>query len=130
MSSENLVKVRNIDIEADTVSYELTPANIGFNPSRDYDNVQLAVSLGAEDSQFQVELKLVGCDFYIKPDGGGWALDIDGNTIKLNCGSDVFLAGPNLGANGVVFEAIKVTFTGNTEDCILYAAFIKNNPLA
>lgn len=130
MSTENLIKVRNIDIPANTASYELTPANIGFNPSRDYDNVQLAVSLGTAGSQFQVELKLAGCDFYIKPDLGGWTEGLDGDPIKLNCGSDVFLAGPNLGANGVIFESIKVTFSGNTAACKLYAGFIKNNPEA
>ena len=130
MSSINLYKVRNIDIAANTASYELTPANLGFNPSAEYDNVQLAVSLGTAGSKFQVELKLVGCDFYIKPDLGGWTEGLDGEAIKLNCGADVFLAGPNLGANGVVFESIKVTFSGNTTACKLYAAFIKNNPEA
>jgi hypothetical protein len=128
-NSANLIKVRNIDIVADTVSYELTPSNLGFNPSAEYDNVQLAVSEGAAGSQFQVELKLVGCDFYIKPNNAGWELDVDDNEIKLNCGSDVFVAGPNLGS-GFIFEAVKVTFTGNTDDCILYACFSKNNPSA
>ena len=131
MSNEkNLLKVRNIDIPANTGSYELTSANIGFNPSIDYDNVQLSVSLGTAGSKFQVELKPAGCDFYIKPDLAGWELDLNGDAIKLDCGEDVFLAGPNLGANGIIFEAIRVTFSGNTNACKLYAAFIKNNPNA
>ncbi len=125
----NLVKVRNVDIEAETASYEFTPANLGFNPSQEYDNVQLTVSEGTADSKFQVEVKLVGCDFYIKPNGGGWELDVDDNPIKLNCGADVFLCGPNLGS-GIIFEAIKVTFSGNDDDCVLYACFSKNNPNA
>lgn len=126
-NANNLIKIRNIDIVADTISYELTPSNLGFNPSASYDNVQLAVSEGVVGSKFQVELKLAGCDFYIKPNGGGFELDVDDNPIKLNCGSDVFIAGPNLGS-GFIFESIKVTFTDNTEDCVLYACFSKNNP--
>jgi hypothetical protein len=128
-SAANLVKIRNIDIAGATATYEMTAANLGFNPSEDYDNLQLAVSLGTAGSQFQVEVKLVGSDFYIKPNGGGWEEDLNGDPIKLNCGSDVFLCGPNFGSS-LIFEAIKVTFTGNVAACKLYAGFSKNNPLA
>jgi hypothetical protein len=123
----NNIRVRNIDITADTATYELTPANLGLNPALDFDNIQLTVSEGAADSQFQVELRPVGASFYIQPDLGGWDLDVDSNPIKLNCGKDVFLGGPNLGQNGLVFDAIKVTFTGNTEDCVLYCCFIQRD---
>jgi len=128
-AAANLIKIRNIDIAGGTATYEMTAANLGFNPSEDYDNLQLAVSLGTAGSQFQVEVKLVGSDFYIKPNGGGWENDLNGDPIKLNCGSDVFLCGPNFGSS-LIFEAVKVTFTGNVAACKLYAGFSKNNPLA
>ena len=128
-TAANLVKIRNIDIAGGTATYEMTPANLGFNPSEEYDNLQLSVSLGSAGSQFQVEVKLVGSDFYIQPNGGGWEVDLAGDPVKLNCGKDVFLCGPNFGSS-LIFEAIKVTFTGNVAACKLYAAFSKNNPLA
>jgi hypothetical protein len=128
-AAANLIRIRNIDIPGNTGTYELTSANLGFNPSEDYDNLQLAVSLGTAGSQFQVEVKLAGCDFWIKPNGGGWELDLNDDPIKLNCGADVFLCGPNFGSS-LIFEAVKITFTGNTAACKLYAGFSKNNPLA
>lgn len=127
--ASNDIKIRNIDIAANTATYEMHPANLGFNPSTEYDNLQLSVSLGTAGSQFQVEVKLAGCDFYIQPNGGGWELDQAGDPIKLNCGKDVFLCGPNFGSS-LIFEAIKVTFTGNTAACKLYAGFSKYDPLA
>jgi hypothetical protein len=127
--ASNDIKIRNIDIAANTATYEMTSANLGFNPSIEYDNLQLAVSLGTAGSQFQVEVKLVGSDFYIQPNGGGWELDLNDDPVKLNCGKDVFLCGPNFGSS-LIFEAIKVTFTGNVAACKLYAGFSKNNPLA
>jgi len=128
-TAANLVKIRNIDIAGGTATYEMTPENLGFNPSQEFDNVQLSVSLGTAGSKFQVEVKLVGCDFYIQPNGGGFELDVDDAAIKLNCGKDVFLCGPNFGSS-LIFESIKVTFTGNVAACVLYAGFSKNNPLA
>jgi hypothetical protein len=127
--ASNDIKIRNIDIAANTATYEMTSANLGFNPSIEYDNLQLAVSLGTAGSQFQVEVKLVGSDFYIQPNGGGWELDLNDDPVKLNCGKDVFLCGPNFGSS-LIFEAIKVTFTGNTTACKLYAGFSKYDPLA
>lgn len=123
----NQIRIRNFDIAANTASITLTSANLGLNPSLDYDNIQLSVSLGAAGSKFQVELRPVGASFFIKPDLAGWELDLDSNPIKLDCGEDVFLAGPNLGANGIVFDAIKVTFTGNTTACELYVCFIQKD---
>jgi len=123
----NQIKVRNFDIAANQASITLTPSNLGLNPSLDYDNIQLSTSLGTAGSKFQVELKPVGANFFIKPDLAGWELDLNGDAIKLDCGEDVFLAGPNLGANGIIFDSIKVTFSGNVAACELYVCFIKRD---
>jgi hypothetical protein len=124
----NDFRIRNIVIEADTTSYTLNAANSGLNPSLDYDNIQVSVSPSVEGLEYQVELRPVGANHFIQPDLGGWEINAQTEEyVKLVAGQDLFIAGPNLGQNGIIFDAIRVTFSGNTEDCELYCCFIKKD---
>ena len=93
---------------------ELSPSNLGFNPSHGYRKVQ--ISTNDCGGTFQVQIRPAGGDiFYPFVTQAGASAD---------CGEDVVLIGR---VDDPVFDAIKLTFVGTTADIEIYCGFINED---
>lgn len=93
---------------------ELSPSNLGFNPSHGYRKVQ--ISTNDCGGTFEISIRPAGAEiFYPFITQQGAAAD---------CGEDVVLVGR---ADDPIFDAIKIEFAGITADIEVYCGFINED---
>lgn len=93
---------------------ELTPSNLGFNPSHAFRKVQ--ISTNDCGGTFSLEIRPAGAEVYYP--------FITQEGANADCGQDIILAGR---ADDPVFDALKLSFAGTTGDIVIYCGFIDEN---
>jgi len=92
---------------------ELTPSNLGFNPSHEFIKAQICTNdFGGGSGTFEIEFAPAGSDLYF-PYPTSYAL-VGGQDVVIIGGGDF----------DPLFESLKITFAGATEDIVLNVAFI------
>jgi len=93
---------------------ELTPANLGFNPSHDFRRVQISTNdFGGGSGTFSVDIRPVGSDLFYD------FITQDGDAATG--GEDIVIAGRDIDP---LFDALKLNFAGVTGDISITVAFI------
>lgn len=93
---------------------ELSPSNLGFNPSHGYRKAQISTNdFGGGAGKFEVKIRPVGSDiFYDFLTQAG---------AQASAGEDIVLCGRD---DDPLFDAIKLTFVGATSDIKVNIGFI------
>ena len=90
---------------------ELSPSNLGFNPSHGFRKVQ--ISTNDCGGTFSIDIRPAGAEvFYpfITQDGA-----------NADCGEDIVLIGRT---DDPIFDALKISFAGTTADIEVFCGFI------
>jgi len=93
---------------------ELSPSNLGFNPSQGFRKVQ--ISTNDCGGTFSLKIRPAGADVFYP--------FITQVGADADCGEDVILAGR---ADDPVFDALKIEFAGTTADIEVYCGFINED---
>ena len=101
-----------LTVAESALGLELTPANLGFNPSHEFSKIQIATN--DFGGSFSIELSLPGNPNY-------YPLELLSTPVG---GTDIVIIDP-IGGKDPLFDAVKISFAGVTSDIEVYATFIK-----